>query len=587
MQPFCLRLAFVRKAALLATTGMVALLAGALMPSSTETAEANGDTRTLELYHSHTGESIQATFRVNGAYDPAVLEKLNYFLRDWRNNDRTHMDPRLFDVIWEVYRTAGATQPVVIVSAYRSPETNAMLRHRSHAVAEHSQHILGRAMDTTMPGMPMERIREIGMRLQRGGVGWYPGENFVHLDVGNVRAWPRMSYDQLVRLFPDGKTVHLAADGRTLPRYQEARAEIASRGGVISDVPQYASAGPGFFGWLFGSHNEEQGEEREVEAAQSQASSKGPLRSTRTQLASLRTESASPAESTSANPAVSASRVQGVATTTPPDNNTARNPQNPSGAERIQVADLRSGTVPSESDPESVRLGAGKKWSAVVPLPPVRPVLSEKVNVAFVNAPTPPVRPAALTRVATLAPELAPIKDGKEPSRIEGKSSEANTPGPGEATPMTRAVNLPVVITQGPKDRLKVPNHVLAFAAEVPVEDLPVVAASRTPGENSNRLTSTAAARLDREKPRHQANEEASANIVHLSVLGPSFTGLRRAVRNFPGALSNKPTADHVVAFGAVASDLDAQHFSVGLATKPLSAAEGSVGEGSAQGREN
>ena len=87
---------------------MVALLAGVLMPSSTETAEANGDTRTLELYHSHTGESIQATFRVNGAYDPAVLEKLNYFLRDWRNNDRTHMDPRLFDVIWEVYRTAGA-----------------------------------------------------------------------------------------------------------------------------------------------------------------------------------------------------------------------------------------------------------------------------------------------------------------------------------------------------------------------------------------------------------------------------------------------------------------------------------------------
>jgi uncharacterized protein YcbK (DUF882 family) len=196
-----------RYACLVATTGIVALLSSMIIPSSTETAVANGDTRTLNLYHSHTGESIQATFRVNGSYDQAVLEKLNYFLRDWRNNDRTRMDPRLFDVIWEAYRTAGATQPISIVSAYRSPQTNAMLRSRSHAVAEHSQHILGRAMDTTMPGMPMERIREIGMRLQRGGVGWYPSSNFVHLDVGNVRAWPRMSYDQLVRLFPDGKTV--------------------------------------------------------------------------------------------------------------------------------------------------------------------------------------------------------------------------------------------------------------------------------------------------------------------------------------------------------------------------------------------
>ncbi|MGC2350205.1 MAG: DUF882 domain-containing protein, partial [Methylocella sp.] len=237
-----------------------------VVPSSTETAEANGDTRTLNLYHSHTGESIQATFRVNGSYDPAVLEKLNWFCRDWRNNDRTRMDPRLFDVVWEAYRTAGATQPIVIVSAYRSPETNAMLRHRSHGVAEHSQHILGRAMDTTMPGMSMERIREIGMRLQRGGVGWYPSSNFVHLDVGGVRYWPRMSYEQLARVFPDGKTVDLAADGRALPRYAEARAEIASRGGVMSDVPQAAPSG-GLFAWLFGKHDEEE----EADAVRPQA----------------------------------------------------------------------------------------------------------------------------------------------------------------------------------------------------------------------------------------------------------------------------------------------------------------------------
>ncbi len=240
------------------------------LPSSTETAIANGDTRTLSLYHSHTGESIDATFRVNGAYDPAVLEKLNWFLRDWRNNDRTKMDPRLFDVVWEVYRSAGANEPVVVVSAYRSPETNAMLRRRSHAVAEHSQHILGKAMDTTMPGMSMEKIREIGMRLQRGGVGYYGSANFVHLDVGNVRHWPRMSYDQLARLFPDGKTVHLASNGRTLPRYEEARAEIAARGGIATDAPP--SSGGNFFAWLFGNHDHDRDQDEDAEVIRSAGS---------------------------------------------------------------------------------------------------------------------------------------------------------------------------------------------------------------------------------------------------------------------------------------------------------------------------
>ena len=76
--------------------------------------------------------------------------------------------------------------------------------------------MLGKAMDTTMPNMSMEKVREIGMKLQRGGVGYYGASNFVHLDVGSVRAWPRLSCDQLARLFPDGKTVRLAADGRTL-----------------------------------------------------------------------------------------------------------------------------------------------------------------------------------------------------------------------------------------------------------------------------------------------------------------------------------------------------------------------------------
>jgi uncharacterized protein YcbK (DUF882 family) len=237
-----------------AASGALALLFLICGPAQTESAIANGDTRTIHLYHIHTHESIAATFRVNGRYDPATLRQLNHFLRDWRNNDEIDMDPKLFDVIWETYRASGSTQPIEVVSAYRSPSTNAMLRRRSKAVAENSQHILGKAMDMHYTDVPMSKIREIALRLQRGGVGYYPtsGIPFVHLDVGNVRYWPRMSYDALARLFPDGKAVFLAADGRQLPNYQEARAEIAARRGD-EPVQAIASAQPkSFFATLFG-----------------------------------------------------------------------------------------------------------------------------------------------------------------------------------------------------------------------------------------------------------------------------------------------------------------------------------------------
>jgi uncharacterized protein YcbK (DUF882 family) len=240
-------------------TPLLCLTLGLLTPVETENAIANGDTRTLHLHHTHTGENIDATFRVNGQYDYAVLEKLNWFLRDWRRDESTKMDPRLFDVVWETYRESGSSEPIQIVSAYRSPQTNAMLRRRSKAVAEHSQHILGKAMDMHYVDVPMSRIREIGMRLQRGGVGYYPtaGSPFVHLDVGSVRAWPRMSYDQLVRLFPDGKTVHLPASGQPLARYEEARAEIESRGGSYTPTLSEVRS-RGFFASLFGTSDDDE-----------------------------------------------------------------------------------------------------------------------------------------------------------------------------------------------------------------------------------------------------------------------------------------------------------------------------------------
>src|SRR5215207_6576754 len=202
--------------------------------SGTQDAVANGDTRALTMFHTHTKESVTVTFRRNGTYDDAGLQQLNWFLRDWRTNEPTRMDPQLFDIVWAVYREVGADVPIHIISAYRSPETNGMLHRRSRAVAERSQHMLGKAMDISLPGIDMGRVRAAGMRLQYGGVGFYGSTGFLHLDVAGVRAWPRMTRSQLARLFPDGKTVHLPSDGKPLARYEEAKAEILTRRGNVA-----------------------------------------------------------------------------------------------------------------------------------------------------------------------------------------------------------------------------------------------------------------------------------------------------------------------------------------------------------------
>jgi uncharacterized protein YcbK (DUF882 family) len=219
----------------------VALAALALGVRGTQNAVANGDTRTITIKHMHTKEETTVTFKRDGRYVSEGLEKLNWALRDWRTDEPIRMDPRLFDVAWEVHRQVGSSQPFHVVSAYRSPGTNAMLRRRSRGVAKHSQHTLGKAMDFYLPDTPTARIREAGMRMQRGGVGFYPGAHtpFVHMDAGSVRSWPRMTRDQLVRLFPDEKTVHLPADGQPLAGYELAKNDVLSRGGAVAG---YAAA---------------------------------------------------------------------------------------------------------------------------------------------------------------------------------------------------------------------------------------------------------------------------------------------------------------------------------------------------------
>ncbi len=179
---------------------------------------AGSSDRTLWLYHTHTHETGRFTFKRNGQYDPVVLKQMNIFLADWRTHEPTTMDPHLFDLLWEVYQDVGGSQPYNIVSSYRTPATNAYLRSKSSAVAENSQHMLGKAMDVFIPGVSLATLRAAAMRHQVGGVGYYPtsGSPFVHMDTGGVRAWPRMTRAQLKSVFPDGRTLHLPVDGTPL-----------------------------------------------------------------------------------------------------------------------------------------------------------------------------------------------------------------------------------------------------------------------------------------------------------------------------------------------------------------------------------
>lgn len=286
-----------------------------------ETAAANGDTRTLTLHHLHTDEEITITYKRDGRFDEDALKRLDHFLRDWRREEQVHMDPRLFDVVWEVSREMGPEKLIQVVCGYRAPSTNAMLRRRSSGVAEFSQHTLGKAMDFYIQGASLEETREAGLRLQRGGVGYYPtsGSPFVHLDVGNVRHWPRMSREQLVRVFPNGRTVHVPSDGQPLSGYAQALADIQRRGSSPPSQMSLAAAQSAgvdtsslvpraktVLSWLF--QKDEDEDDKAAEAAPAPAPA-------RYSLASLGTSSTKTVDKTADTKAADSNRARPAART--------------------------------------------------------------------------------------------------------------------------------------------------------------------------------------------------------------------------------------------------------------------------------
>jgi uncharacterized protein YcbK (DUF882 family) len=215
-----------RRAVLGASLG---LAAAAWCSATADRAGAEGETRTLSLYEIHTKERLTVTYKRNGKFDPEALKKLNHFMRDWRANEETNMDPALIDLIWTLHKQLGSQEPIHLISGYRSAKTNAALRKKGGGQAKKSQHIQGKAADIHFPDVPVKALRNSALVQEVGGVGYYPtsGVPFVHVDTGNVRMWPRIPRLELAALFPDGKTKYLPADGKpiTLADYKLAQAK--------------------------------------------------------------------------------------------------------------------------------------------------------------------------------------------------------------------------------------------------------------------------------------------------------------------------------------------------------------------------
>lgn len=407
-----------------------ALLCGA---RGTQDAVANGDTRTINIYHEHTKESASITFKRNGYYDQAALKELNWLLRDWRLDEPIRMEPKLFDIVWEVYREVGSAEPIHVVSAYRSPQTNAMLRARSKAVAEHSQHMLGHAMDFYLPDVAMSRVREVGMRLQEGGVGFYPNayNPFVHLDAGSVRSWPRMSGGELARLFPDGRTVHMPRDGKPMPGYEEAKATILARGGSVAGYSTVAEGGEetgrkSLWAMLFGGGDDEDSDFYRSSASRTRQA--GPTRvasaapsggSANSDDGGARGFFSGPVSAPVEEPrAFGRSRRGGRNAVA-----AAERPVAPSAAPPVQVASAAPGFEASSSSsltPSSSLSAAEPRTAAAsparveildtVPVPPRRPGELEAILVAM---PLPPTRPIEMAAFGGAAPVVAASLNGQ------------------------------------------------------------------------------------------------------------------------------------------------------------------------------
>jgi len=154
-------------------------------PAKSETVE-----RRLRMYHTHTRERIDVVYREGATYVTGALTGLNRFLRDHRTGEVHRYDPRVFDLLADLLAAAGHPDAELqIICGYRTPWSNEFLRTHTVGVARHSLHMQAEAIDIRLPGVSTLALRNVALKLGRGGVGYYPKSNFIHVDVGRVRRW--------------------------------------------------------------------------------------------------------------------------------------------------------------------------------------------------------------------------------------------------------------------------------------------------------------------------------------------------------------------------------------------------------------
>lgn len=533
---------------------------------------ARAEDRTLDLFYVHTGERAQFTFKKNGRFDPAVLKKLNVFLRDWRRNEPTRMDPALFDLVWEVYQKSGARKPITVVSAYRSPATNNMLRRRTRGVAKNSQHTYGRAMDFFIADVPTSKLRVIALKMQHGGVGYYPTANtpFVHLDVGSVRHWPRMTRSQLLALFPNGRTLHVPSDNKPLPGYEEAAADymrykrglggsgqsttvassksytvVGDRGGVVRPPP---GASKNLLAFLFGGGVDEEednsdtsggaavGGDDEGGAPAVQVASAAPARSR--PVAELR---ASPSDSTL--PGVASGEDAAAPAKTPAKDPVRSAPPPPPA---VAVVPAPPPEAPAEVPaPELVVPATLPLAKAVPPAAPAEPAAEDQPTVVATLQVAPLPKPAL---AAPAAPAI--VADENAPSAAELAAVQLPLPAPQRPATEIALAEVPTLSAMPlakPAElvaRADVPTPVLgyasagaynaALASAGPVDVLAETARGILKPRTATRPSPKTSA------PAYAAAEEAGD--------GASALGLEPLSASLLTAASDDPFADDLVA---------------------------------------
>lgn len=411
---------------------VVATAAVAFVVLATANGVASAETRTLKIYHVHLREKSEIVYKRNGRFLPDGLKKLNWAMRDWRESKPTNMDPALFDLMWEAYRQSGSRDYISVIGGYRSPGTNRKLRSRSSGVADKSLHMQGKAVDFFIPDVPLRRIRDIGLKMQVGGVGYYPrsGSPFVHFDTGKGRHWPRLSRKELVSVFPNGNTIHVPSDGKPLPGYETALASYNKRRSsesiqIANATERRSGGGRSLLAAIFGGGAEEAEDEAEAQTAptpaartpqrrapepQVQVAAAEPERRTRAPQPPVQVAAAEPTR----RPAPPAALPTGVPmpergefdttsrTPTPPAAIPAREPETATetAPRDVEVAALELARVPMPTAAPGRIAAATAVAQAPTAAPPAEPVASSLVAALEEAAPS----PAAAAQLAYAVP---------------------------------------------------------------------------------------------------------------------------------------------------------------------------------------